>query len=103
MAALKPADRRSKQEGVIGVETPSAKYTCRFASQGTQSGERVVLQFEGKKLAFKSLEDLGMRAKMQEQLDQILQPEILTQPRVFGTATTTAETHPLSVRRDQTD
>ena len=32
-----------------------------------------------------------------------LQPEILTQPRVFGTATTTAETHPLSVRRDQTD
>jgi type II secretory ATPase GspE/PulE/Tfp pilus assembly ATPase PilB-like protein len=72
LAALKPAERRAKQEGVIGVETPTAKYTCKIATQGTQGGERVVLQFEGKKLTFKSLEELGMRPKMLEQLDQIL-------------------------------
>ena len=56
-------------------------------------------------LTDQSVYDLVLAKKLltREQLDQILQPEILTQPRVFGTATTTAETHPLSVRRDQTD
>src|SRR6202047_4444063 len=49
-------------------------------------------------LTDQSVYDLVLAKKLltREQLDQILQPEILTQPRVFGTATTTAETHPLS-------
>jgi aspartate ammonia-lyase len=56
-------------------------------------------------LTDQSVYDLVLAKKLltREQLDQILQPEVLTQPRVFGTATTTAEAHPLSVRRDQTD
>jgi aspartate ammonia-lyase len=56
-------------------------------------------------LTDQSVYDLVLAKKLltREQLDQILQPEILTQPRTFGTATTTAQTHPLSVRRDQTD
>jgi aspartate ammonia-lyase len=56
-------------------------------------------------LTDQSVYDLVLAKKLltRDQLDQILQPEVLTQPRVFGTATTTAETHPLSVRRDQTD
>jgi len=33
----------------------------------------------------------------------ILRPEVLTQPRTFGSADATAQTHALSVRRDQTD
>ena len=56
-------------------------------------------------LTDQSVYDLVLAKKLltREQLDQILQPEILTQPRVFGTPSATAETHPLSVRRDQTD
>ena len=56
-------------------------------------------------LTDQSVYDLVLAKKLltREQLDQILQPEILTQPHSFGTATATAQTHPLSVRRDQTD
>jgi aspartate ammonia-lyase len=52
-----------------------------------------------------SVYDLVLEKKLltREQLDEILQPEVLTTPHVFGTATATAETHALSVRRDQTD
>ncbi|MGA9955482.1 MAG: hypothetical protein WBQ22_19815, partial [Bradyrhizobium sp.] len=56
-------------------------------------------------LTDQSVYDLVLAKKLltPEQLDQILQPEVLTQPRSFGTATATAQTHALSVRRDQTD
>jgi aspartate ammonia-lyase len=56
-------------------------------------------------LTDQSVYDLVLARKLltREQLDQILQPEVLTQPRSFGTATATAQTHALSVRRDQTD
>jgi aspartate ammonia-lyase len=56
-------------------------------------------------LTDQSVYDLVLAKKLltREQLDQILQPEVLTQPHTFGTATTAAQTHPLSVRRDQTD
>src|SRR5262249_10847905 len=46
---------------------------------------------------------LAKKLLTREQLDQILQPEVLTTPHVFGTATATAKAHALSVRRDQTD
>ena len=69
LAALKPEERRAKQNGVIGIEVKKPtdvkanKFTVRLSSQGTQAGERVVLQFEGKKLTFSSLDALGMRQK----------------------------------------
>ncbi len=52
-----------------------------------------------------SVYDLVLARKLltREQLDQILQPEVLTQPRSFGTAPAPAEAQALSVRRDQTD
>ena len=40
--------------------------------QGTQTGERVVVEFEVKGIHLATLDDLGMRAKMQEQLKEIL-------------------------------
>ena len=49
------------------VKTP-ATLTC----QGTQTGERVVVEFEVKGIHLATLDDLGMRAKMQEQLKEIL-------------------------------
>ena len=44
----------------------------RFVSQGTPTGERIVIQFEEKKIQFKTLDELGMRAKLQEQLRALL-------------------------------
>ena len=49
------------------VKTP-ATLTC----QGTQTGERVIVEFEVKGVHLTTLDDLGMRAKMQEQLREIL-------------------------------
>jgi type II secretory ATPase GspE/PulE/Tfp pilus assembly ATPase PilB-like protein len=48
-------------------KTP-ATLTC----QGTQTGERVVVEFEVKDLHLTTLDELGMRAKMQEQLKAVL-------------------------------
>ena len=49
------------------VKTP-ATLTC----QGTQTGERVIIEFEVKGAHLGTLDELGMRAKMQEQLKEVL-------------------------------
>ncbi len=43
-----------------------------MTTQGTQTGERALFQIEGKKLAFKTFEELGMRQKMNDQLMELL-------------------------------
>src|ERR1700732_674619 len=52
-----------------------------------------------------SVYDLVLARKLltREQLDRILQPEVLTRPRPFGIDQAPAETHVLSLRRDQID
>ncbi len=49
------------------VKTP-ATLTC----QGTQTGERVIIEFEVKGIHLNTLDELGMRAKMQEQFKEVL-------------------------------
>src|SRR6185295_2297770 len=73
VAALNINERRARQAGTFGIDAAGEKYRCRFTSQGTQTGERVILQLESPKLRFDSLDDLGMRPKMQEQLKEVLQ------------------------------
>jgi type II secretory ATPase GspE/PulE/Tfp pilus assembly ATPase PilB-like protein len=68
LAALKVDNRRSRQSGTFGVEVAKEKITAKIVSQGTQTGERVLLQMEETKLPFNSLDDIGMRTKLQEQL-----------------------------------
>jgi len=46
---------------------------------------------------------LARKLLTREQLDQILQPEVLTRPRSFGPGTTPAEAGGLILRRDQAD
>ena len=72
LAALKPEDRRSRQAGKFGLQAVGDKYTTRFNSQGTQTGERALLQFEPTKVPKLTLEDLGMREKTRERLMEIL-------------------------------
>ena len=74
LAALKVADRRSRQGGQFGLQADSAKYTAKITSQGTQTGERVLLQFDPAKLPKLALADLGMRDKMRDQLLEMIAP-----------------------------
>ena len=71
LAALKIEDRRSRQSGSIGVEIVKDKFSAKITSQGTQTGERALVQIESKKIPFKSLDEIGMRAKMQEQVQAL--------------------------------
>ena len=72
LGGMKVADRRSRQTGTINLEIAKQKLDCAITSQGTQTGERALLQFATQKVEFKSLDDIGMRAKMQEQLMELL-------------------------------
>jgi len=81
LAALKalcganPQDRQNRQEGPFSVEYEGNRFHVKLAAQGTPNGERAMIQFEEKKVVFKTLEELGMRAKMEEQLRQMLGSE----------------------------
>jgi type II secretory ATPase GspE/PulE/Tfp pilus assembly ATPase PilB-like protein len=72
IAALKIADRRSRQSGEFGMVIDKKKYNAKIATQGTQTGERALLQFETQAVPFHSLDELGMREKMQTQLLELL-------------------------------
>lgn len=69
---LNPKERQARQKGVFLIEYEGLKYSASLACQGTPTGERVLLQFDPAKVQFKSLDDLGMRAKMQQQLVDII-------------------------------
>jgi type II secretory ATPase GspE/PulE/Tfp pilus assembly ATPase PilB-like protein len=72
LANLKPEDRRGKQEGLFSAEYQGSKFAATIASQGTATGERVILTLAGKSQKFASLDDLGMREKMRDQLKELL-------------------------------
>ncbi|MEN6407820.1 MAG: ATPase, T2SS/T4P/T4SS family [Thermoguttaceae bacterium] len=72
LCGANPQDRKSRQAGEFGFEYESTRYSATLASQGTPTGERVLLQFEAKKVPFKTLDEIGMRPKLQEQLKGLL-------------------------------
>jgi len=51
------------------------KCVCMLASQGTATGERAILQLEIQKTRFASLDEIGMRPKMQEQMKELMRQE----------------------------
>lgn len=72
LAALNPNERRAKQDGKLKVEYGGNKFDTLFSSQGTPTGERVVVTFVLITKHVRSLEDLGMRDKQRDQLKEIL-------------------------------
>lgn len=72
MANLNMADRKSKQEGAFAAEYQGTKYMCPMVSQGTATGERVLVTLVGKGQKFNNLEELGMREKMRDQVKELL-------------------------------
>lgn len=68
---LNPTDRRTRQNAKLGV-AHMGDWIIEFTSQGVPTGERAVMRIEPKKPALKTLGDLGMREKLQEQLKALL-------------------------------
>lgn len=89
----KPEDRQSRQEGKFQAQLGNDKFKATFLSQGVPTGERVVLQFEGKEIKLSSLADAGMRDKMEEQLREVLARQegffLFSAPPASGLRTTT--------------
>lgn len=71
---LKPQERRAKQDGKMRVDYEGNKYDTTLTTQGTQTGERVVIHFTLITKAVRGLEELGMRDKLREQLGELIGP-----------------------------
>jgi type II secretory ATPase GspE/PulE/Tfp pilus assembly ATPase PilB-like protein len=65
---------------------------CPIASQGTATGERVIIQLEVQKTRFATLDEIGMRPKMQEQLKELMHEQtgllVFSAPQGAGLRTT---------------
>ena len=72
LCGLKPEERRAKQKGIFATKYQKTTYEATLTAQGTSSGERVLIQFEDKKVSLETLEETGMRPQMQEKLIGIL-------------------------------
>ena len=72
IATLDPKERRQKQEGTFGSEYQKEHYTCHFSSQGTKTGERMLLHLQSLDVHFHSLDELGMRSQMIERLKELM-------------------------------
>ncbi len=68
ISALNMEERRARQAGEFQAKYRGGKYHCQLVSQGTKTGERVILELVPDKIPFKSLDDLGMREKMRDEL-----------------------------------
>ncbi|MFC1759328.1 ATPase, T2SS/T4P/T4SS family [Planctomycetota bacterium] len=75
LAGLKVEDRRNRQSGDFMTEYKKQKYRASILSQGTKTGERAILQIAQPHTKFNSLEEMGMRPKMIEQLTELLARE----------------------------
>jgi type II secretory ATPase GspE/PulE/Tfp pilus assembly ATPase PilB-like protein len=72
---LNMQERRARQDGKMRVEFEGNKYDTTLLSQGTQTGERVLVSFTPITKHSRSLEELGMRDKLREQLGELIGPE----------------------------
>jgi type II secretory ATPase GspE/PulE/Tfp pilus assembly ATPase PilB-like protein len=72
LANLNVKDRRNKQEGKFGAKYEGKSYICPVVTQGTQTGERVVIHCVGEKKSLSHYADLGMREGLQKQWAEIM-------------------------------
>ena len=72
IGGLDANQRGKRQEGTMTVDYKGASYLTRLNLQTAESGERAILHFYPTKAPIKSFDELGMRAKSQEQLKELL-------------------------------
>ncbi|MCA9150529.1 MAG: Flp pilus assembly complex ATPase component TadA [Planctomycetales bacterium] len=75
MGNLNVDERRKRQVGRFKAELEKRAYMGMIISQGTQTGERVIIQLDRPSEDFKSLRELGMRDKMEDQVRKLLQSD----------------------------
>jgi len=75
LCGLNAQDRQNRQEGTFAAQYLTTSLNGTLVSQGTAAGERVVMQFVGTKALYTTLDAMGMRTKMQEQLKELLAAE----------------------------
>lgn len=94
VAGLNPEDRKNKQKGPFLVSFEGDDLDGTLLTQGTTSGERVVIQLERTKASYERYEEIGMRPKMEEQLKQLVEEKngliLLSAMPASGLRTTTA-------------
>ena len=72
MAGLDANERVKRQEGMFPADYKGVHYGVKLQSKGVETGEQAVLHFHLTKAPVHTLEELGMRAKTQEQLKELL-------------------------------
>ena len=75
ISALDPEQRVAHQDGEFGFHFGGVDYKSEITSQGTQTGERVVLKFASTQ-QFETTDDLGMRVKMSEALSELIKADM---------------------------
>jgi type II secretory ATPase GspE/PulE/Tfp pilus assembly ATPase PilB-like protein len=72
VAGLDIRERRMRQAGKFSVNYNFRDYPCRIVTQGVKTGERVAIYIEQEKPKLDSVEELGMRPRMVEQLKKLV-------------------------------
>lgn len=92
LSGLNVAERVKKQDGTFKAEFAGVKYDCKITTQGTPTGERVIIQAtipSSKKWTF---EELGLRNKVEEQLKAAINQSrgliLFSAPPASGLSTT---------------
>jgi type II secretory ATPase GspE/PulE/Tfp pilus assembly ATPase PilB-like protein len=75
LSGLNPQDRQNRQEGTFGAEYNNILYNGTTATQGTKTGERVLITLVDPKVRMNTFDEIGMRTKIQEQLRELLTRE----------------------------
>jgi type II secretory ATPase GspE/PulE/Tfp pilus assembly ATPase PilB-like protein len=73
LAGMNYRERRLRQEGRFRADYLRRKTGCRIISQGVRTGERVAIYLDIPRPPLETLEDLGMRANMKNQLASLLE------------------------------
>ena len=72
VAGLDIRERRMRQAGKFNVNFDYRDYPCRIVTQGVKTGERLAIYVEQEKPTLETVEDLGMRPRMIEQLKSLV-------------------------------
>ncbi len=72
LANLNVKERRARQTGEFSVRYEKIQMNCTITSQGTKTGERVLIKLAPKDQVLVALEDLGMREKMVAEFKQLV-------------------------------
>jgi type II secretory ATPase GspE/PulE/Tfp pilus assembly ATPase PilB-like protein len=72
LAGLDATQRQARQEATFECEYKGTKYLCRLTGRATEAGEQTTLHLHPTKSPIMSFDELGVRAKTQEQLKELL-------------------------------